>query len=262
MTDRIPPLLRMYIWLLMAVTSLPIVVVIGASFNEGMAIMFPPKGLTLHWYREALGNAEVLRTAWNSLVVAIGCTLTAIVIGVPAAIALVRHVKKRRELLQSILLSPLTVPSIVVGMAFLAFFTQTGIGLNLPSLIIAHTVVTLPYIIRSVASIYLSVESTVEEAAASLGGSPWQVFWHVTAPLIRPGIVAGAIFAFIMSFDNVSVSIFITKNDTLTLPIYMMSYLVYNFDPSIAAISVIRTALTALLLLFLEKAYGAARMLV
>lgn len=254
------PWLRAYVWLMMAFLALPLVVIFISSFNEGSAIIFPPKGVTLHWYGEAWRNASMMQAALNSIILAAAATVLSLLVGVPAALAVVRYVVRGREALQAFLLSPMTVPSIVLGIAFLVFFARTGMGLSFTTLLIAHMVITLPYVIRSVAGVYMGVSVSIEEAAKVLGANSRQLFTKITLPLIMPGIMAGGIFSFIMSFDNVPVSIFITRRDTLTLPVYIISYLVHNFDPTIAAISTIQVLFTAILMFVLEKTYGIHRM--
>lgn len=253
-------LLRTYVWIMMAFMALPILIVVGASFNGGEAIVFPPRGLTVHWYVEAWRNADMVRSAWNSLVLAVAATVVSILIGVPAALVLVRGVHRHREALQAFLLSPMTVPAIVLGIAFLVFFGRTGLGLSFTTLLISHVIITVPYVVRSVAGVYFGVSIYVEEAARVFGAGPWRVFRHVTLPLIMPGIVAGGLFSFIMSFDNVPVSIFLTRRETLTLPVYVMSYLVHNFDPTIAAVSAVQVAFTTAVIVVIEKFYGIRRL--
>lgn len=252
--------LRAYVWLMMAFLALPLVVIFISSFNEGSAIIFPPEGVTLRWYGEAWRNSSMMQAALNSVILASAATALSLLVGVPAALAVVRYVVRGREALQAFLLSPMTVPSIVLGIAFLVFFARTRMGLSFTTLLIAHMVITLPYVIRSVAGVYMGVSVSIEEAAKVLGANSRQLFIKVTLPLIMPGIMAGGIFSFIMSFDNVPVSIFITRRDTLTLPVYIISYLVHNFDPTIAAISTIQVLFTATLMFILEKTYGIRRL--
>lgn len=253
-------LLRAYAWVMMIFLGLPLIIVIGASFNEGSSITFPPQGLTLEWYGAVWRNSAMVSAAINSLWLALFSTAASVIIGIPAALALVRGAGAHRDALQAFLLSPMTVPAIVLGMAFLVFFGWTGIGLSFTSLLIAHVIITLPYVIRSVAGVYLGVSRSVEEAGMVLGANPWRLFTRVTLPLIMPGVLAGALFAFIMSFDNVPVSIFLTRRETITLPVYIMSYLVHNFDPTIAAISTIQVLFTTAVILVIEKFYGIRRL--
>jgi putative spermidine/putrescine transport system permease protein len=174
-------LLRAYAWLMMVFLVLPLLIVVGTSFNEGSAIMFPPQSVTLHWYAEVWSNTSMLQSAVNSLILAGGATFFSILIGVPAAIALVRHVGHAKELLQAFLLAPMTVPSIVLGIAFLIFYGWTGAGLSFTTLLISHVIVTLPYVIRSVAGVYLGVSPKSDAAAdpARRDGGRRILFRHV-----------------------------------------------------------------------------------
>jgi putative spermidine/putrescine transport system permease protein len=150
----------------------------------------------------------------------------------------------------------LTLPLIVIGLALLFFFGKTQIGLSFGSLLIGHIVITIPYIIRTVVAVYQSASVHIEEVAMVMGAGPWRTFYKITLPLIKPGLVAGGIFAFITSFDNVPVSVFLTRTETNTLPVYIMSYLIYNFDPSIAAVSSLQLLFAIIALYVLEKLYG------
>ncbi len=249
-------ILRIYVTLLLIFLAAPILLVVFVSFNAGSAVQFPPRGYSFFWYRTLLENETLLRTAWNSLFLASLSTLISMGLGIPAAMALVRHRYAGRELIQALLLSPLTLPMIVIGLALLFFFGKTGMGLSFLSLLLGHVVITLPYVVRTVAGVYYGVSEQIEEAAMVLGAGPWRAFWHITLPLIRPGLVAGGIFSFITSFDNVPVSIFLTRTETNTLPVYIMSYLVYNFDPSVAAVSSLQLIFAVAILTILEKTYG------
>jgi putative spermidine/putrescine transport system permease protein len=154
------------------------------------------------------------------------------------------------------LLSPLSLPHIVLGFSLLFFLSLFGLGISFTSLVIGHTVVSLPYIVRTVAGVYRSVPPNLEESAFVLGASRWQVFWRVTFPVIRPGVFAGCLLAVLLSLDNLSVSLFFGGPRTNTLPIVMLSYLETQFDPSIAAASTIQLAVALLVLTVVERFYG------
>jgi putative spermidine/putrescine transport system permease protein len=254
--ERTSLALRVYVTLLLFFLAAPILLVVFVSFNAGAAVQFPPRGYSLFWYRTLWENDTLLRTSWNSLVLATLSTLISMGLGIPAAIALVRYRFWGREMIQALLLSPLTLPMIVIGLALLFLYGKTGIGLSFFSLLLGHVVITFPYIVRTVAGVYHGVNEQIEEAAMVMGAGPWRTFRHITLPLIRPGLVAGGIFSFITSFDNVPVSIFLTRTETNTLPVYIMSYLVYNFDPSVAAVSSLQLIFAVAVLCILEKTYG------
>lgn len=248
--------LRIYVTVFLMFLIVPIMIVVFVSFNAGSAIQFPPRGFSLVWYKVLFENESLLKTAYNSLKLAFLSTLLSLGLGIPAAMGLVRYRFSGRELVQSFLLSPMTLPMIVIGLALLFFFAKTGMGLSFFSLLIGHVIITLPYVVRTVSGVYQGISQEIEEMAMVLGAGPWRTFWYITFPAIRPGVVAGAIFSFITSFDNVPISIFLTRTDTNTLPVYIMSYLVYNFDPSVAAVSTLQLAFAMIALWVLERIYG------
>lgn len=238
---------------------LPLVVVVGVSVTSGDLVQFPPQGLSLKWFGVALENQTFIRGLTNSAWVAVAAVAGSFAFGIPAGIALgrMRSVLGRR--LEMCLLTPLTFPLIVLGPALLFFFGALGWGLSPLGLAVAHVVITLPYVIRTITAAYRGLDAGLEEAARVLGASPSRTLWYVTFPLLRPAIVASALFSFLISFDNVVVSAFLTRDDTVTLPIAMLTYVQYNFDPSLAAISVIQIALVILVLLMLDRLYGLER---
>jgi putative spermidine/putrescine transport system permease protein len=248
--------LRIYVTAFMIFLAVPIVIVIFVSFNAGSAILFPPRGFSISWYRVLIENEAILKAAYNSVKLASASTILALAIGIPAAMSIVRYQFPSRELIQSLLLSPMTLPMIVIGLALLFFFGKVGVGLSFLSLLVGHVVITLPYVVRTVGGVYYGIGVEIEEMAMVLGAGPWRTFWYITLPAIRPGIIAGGIFAFITSFDNIPISIFLTRTETNTLPVYIMSYLVYNFDPSVAAVSTLQLLFAMIVLWLVEKMYG------
>jgi putative spermidine/putrescine transport system permease protein len=142
------------------------------------------------------------------------------------------------------------------------FLSWLGVGVSFTALLITHTVVCLPYIVRTSAGVYAGIPPAYEEAAAILGASPMQVLWHVTLPLIRPGIMAGSLFSFLTSFDNLPISYFFGSARTNTLPVVMLSYLENQFDPTIAALSTLQLIMAIVMLLIVNRIYGVEKMTV
>ena len=169
-------------------------------------------------------------------------------LGVPAALYLSRARGTAAQLTMTLLLSPLAMPLVVLGFALLFYLSALGLGVSFLALLIAHSVVSLPYIVRTVAAQYRGLPPSREEAALVLGASRWQVFRHITLPLIRPGIFAGCLLSVLISIDNLPVSYFFGSARTNTLPVVMLSYLQNQFDPSIAAVSTIQLVLAILAL--------------
>jgi putative spermidine/putrescine transport system permease protein len=234
----------------------PMVIVVVASFTGSDFISFPPGRLSLRWCEKVLSEPDFIVPLWNSLRLAMVATVIGAVLAVPAAVAIVRGRFRGRQAIEAFLLSPLSLPTIILAVGILFFSARIGLSESTIGLVAGHVVVTVPYILRTVVAVYARANRETEEAAAILGASPRRVLWHVTLPMIRPGLIAGAIFAFLISFDEVAVALLMTTSDTTTLPVSILSYLVYNYDPSVAAISTIQIALVVGVLLVLEKLVG------
>jgi putative spermidine/putrescine transport system permease protein len=253
---RLHPGLWAYVALLSVYLVAPIVVVVVAAFTAADFIMFPPSGFSLKWFEKVLRDPDFIRPLWNSLRLGVVATAVSSVLALPAAIALVRGALPGRRALETLLLAPLTVPTIILAVGLLFFAARIGLTNSFAALLAGHVVITVPYMLRTVLGVYAGMNRDVEEAAQVLGANPWRVAWHITLPGIRPGIIAGAIFSFLMSFDEVAVALLLTNSDTTTLPVSILSYLVYNYDPAVAAISTIQIAIVIAALLLLERLFG------
>ncbi|MBM3504443.1 MAG: ABC transporter permease [Alphaproteobacteria bacterium] len=252
---------HVYIGFLIVFIMAPILIVAVVSFSGGKVPEFPPKSFSFQWYDYALNYSLFTRSAVNSAWLALISTVIAAPIAVAAALAIVRKRFPGRDAIQTFLLAPLIVPSIVIGLSILLGFATVGIRDIFFRLIGAHVLITFPYLVRTVIASLSRVDVTVEEAARTLGANNWRTFWHVTLPLIRPGIIAGMLFSFIVSFDNVSVSLFLTSARTNTLPLAILSYVEFNFDPSIAAISTMLILFSLGAAVILERVVGLRKVL-
>jgi putative spermidine/putrescine transport system permease protein len=222
---------------MLAFMTLPTAVVVVASFNATAILSFPPDGLSLRWYVNALTYPQFRRAALNSLVVTAASAAIALPFGTAAALALVRHPLRGRALWSSVLLSPLVIPGVAAGLGFLIMAAQLGVLTSRWVLIVAHVALVLPFVIRSIAVSVANLDPALERAAASLGARPWRVFARVTLPLLRPGLFAGFLFALIVSFNEFVVSLFISTRVTEILPVAMFTYVVNYTDPTMAALS-------------------------
>lgn len=234
----------------------PIIVVVAVSFTSASYVSFPIEGFSLRWFHRIVEYEPFIASLWVTLKVAIASTSIAVLVGVPAALYLVRAKTASTEYLMALLLSPLSMPMIVLGLALLFYLSAIGLGVSLTSLIIAHTVVGLPYVVRTVAGVYRGAPPDLEESAAILGATRWQIIRYVVLPQIRPGIFAGAMFSILVSIDNLPVSFFFGSPSTSTLPVVMLSYLEHQFDPSIAAISTVQMLIALVGLIIIERFYG------
>jgi putative spermidine/putrescine transport system permease protein len=234
----------------------PILIVVIVSFSSQSYVGFPLTGLSLKWYWRIWEYRPFINSMITSTELAVASAFCGAMLAVPAAIGLSRSNNSAAAALVSFLMSPLSIPAVMLGFALLYYLSWLGLGVSFASLLIAHTVIAIPYILRTVLAGYRGVGPAYEEAARILGAGAWRCFWHVTLPLIRPSIFAGALFAFLISFDNLPISFFFGNANTNTLPVVMLSYLQNQFDPAIAAIGTVQMGLALLLLILVERIYG------
>ncbi len=243
--------------LFIAFSLIPVLVAIVLSFDARSFIgPFPPSAFSLRWYERFLSDNYYQDGLVNSLIIATVATLVATVVGTLAAIALSRATFRGRALLQAALLSPLVVPNVVLGFGMLIFASRLGIIDGMTRLIMGHILITFPYVMRTTAASLIGIKASYYEAALSLGSPPWKALWQITLPLARTGIIAGAVFGFVTSFDNVGISIFLTDAFTFTLPVALLAQMRANLDLTIAALSVIFIVATVLLIVVLDRVAG------
>lgn len=242
--------------LVVAFLQVPVIVVVLAGFSETSYLTIPPQGLTLRWFGEVLTDPTYLSAIRISLILAVSATLASMVLGVAAAYAIHKKMLPGSDAITSFLMAPLVVPSVVVGVALLQYFTLVGWRGSFLALILAHTIITVPYIVRSVLASLSGIDPSLEEAARVLGANGPSAFRLVTLPLIKPGLVAGALFAFVTSMENVPVTIFLASARQTTLPILIFSSVEMGVDPSVAAVSTLLIVATAIVLLLAERWAG------
>ncbi len=240
-----------------AVIFVPLVLTVYLSVFDETIIVFPPHGYTLSWYARILPEfGDALRT---SALTATSASALSLLIGVPAGIGLSRYRFRGRGVVGTLLLAPLTVPGIAIGLGIFVLAVlveeQTGWRLSgsIPLIVAAHVLITLPWVIRLCLASLANHDRAAEEAAASLGARPLTVIWRVTLPAMRGGIVAGALFAFIVSFENLEMTLFLTAPGMTTLPIAVLQYLQYHIDPLVAAVAVAQVVLVGAALIALDR---------
>lgn len=244
---------------------LPLLLTVFLSVFDEAILAFPPRGYTLAWYGQILG--KFAGPIWTSTEIALAAAVCALLAGVPAGIGLARYRFRGRGLVGTLLLSPLTVPGVALGLGIYVFAVwaeeNTGAPLSgsLPMLVAAHVLITTPWVVRLCLAGLANHDRAAEEAAASLGARPWAVIWHVTLPAMRPGIVAGALFAFIVSFENLEMTIFLVGPGMNTLPNAVLQYLIYRIDPLVAAVAVVQMALVGAALVALDRFVRLAQVL-
>jgi putative spermidine/putrescine transport system permease protein len=238
------PLLVAYSALVLAALVLPLAVLVLFSFTADANFAFPPSGFSLRWFAYLAERQELVTAALVSLKIALAASVAAVVLGVLASLALVRERMPGKALIEGVLMSPLTLPGIITGVAFLQFVSLIGFRSSFWRLVLAHVAICTPYAIRSIAASLYGIDPALEEASHVLGAGSWRTFRRILLPLMAPGMTSAFIFAFITSFDNVVVSMFLISGETVTLPIRILTYVEWQFDPSMAAISVIVTVFT------------------
>lgn len=236
--------------------QIPVVVVVLASFSETSYLTIPPQGWTLKWFEVVVTDRTYLNAIWNSLILAVGSTLISMVLGVAASYAIFRKMVPGAETLTSLLMAPLIIPSVVIGVALLQYFTLIGMRGSFWVLVIAHVIITVPYIVRSALASLAGIDLSVEEAARVLGADGFTTFRLVTLPLIKPGLVAGGLFAFVTSMENVPVTIFLAGPRDTTVPILIFTSVEMGVNPSVAAVSTLLIIGTAIVLLIAERWAG------
>jgi putative spermidine/putrescine transport system permease protein len=238
----------------------PILIVCAVAFTPEGFLSFPTRGLSLRWFRTILDYPEFLRAFRDSLWLAALSSTIAIALAVPAALGIVRHRFVGREAMTSLFMSPLMVPHVVLGIAFLRFFSQIGLSGTFLGLVLSHVVVILPFALRLVLAASYGMDQRIEHAAISLGAESATVFRRVTLPLILPGVVSGWMLAFINSFDEVTMTVFIASPSTTTLPVRMFLYIQDNIDPLVTSVSACLIAMTIGVMIVLDRLYGLDRL--
>ena len=231
---------------------LPIFIVVPMSFSGSLYLDFPPRGFSLQWYERFLNSPEWTAAFWTSLQAGIFATLLACALGTAAALGLARSRFPGKSLVVGFLVSPMIVPVIVLAIAVYAVYAKLKLVGSLLGLVLAHAALGLPFVIVTVSATLQRVDERLEHAALSLGATPLKTFRHVLFPLIRPGMIAGAVFAFIASWDDVVVALFISGTRSATLPKRMWEGLRSEVDPTIAAVSTLLVLFSVALMLVLE----------
>ena len=243
------------LWLLFMVA--PLVVVVIVSFTSANYLLFPPPGLSLRWYHEVLQLSWFWSSLSTSLTVAVVSTAATVTLGTLAARALVRRRFRGRTAIELLVLSPLLLPGVVLGFALFNLLVLLHLeGLGLPNLIAGHLLITLPFVVRSVWATMVGTDASLEEAAMGMGATPFAAFRHVTLPMAAPGIAAGAILAFTYSFNDVTVSIFLTSPGVTTLPVQLMADMETSANAVPAAVSSLMIALMLLIFLAVVRIGG------
>lgn len=246
---------------LLAFILLPVGVVTIAAFNEKAILTFPPESYSLQWFARVFSYPDFQHGFKASLVITGWSSFLALVVGTLLSIAVKRLDFKGKQTLLAVLHSPLVVPHFTLGLGLLILVSQASVQRGYGIAILCHVMLVLPFVMRSVYVSMENLDERLEQAAASLGASPRKVLLTVTVPLLAPGLFGGWLFAAIMSFSEFTASLFVTTQDTQTLPVAMYNYVREFADPTLAALSVVYIAVTATLLAFANYFLGLGKIL-
>ena len=240
----------------------PLLIVCIVAFTPANTLTIPTTEFSLRWFRAVFAHPDFVTSFWNSLWLAISSATIATLIAIPAGLAITRFDFAGRDALNALFLSPLIIPHLVLGVAMLRMFSLIGATGSFQWLVLAHVVVITPYVLRLVVAACVGADRSCEQAALSLGASHGTVFRRVTLPMILPGVTGGWLLAFINSFDEVTMSIFVTSPATVTLPVRMYMYATESIDPLMAAASALMVGFTAAVMVLLDRLYGLDKILV
>jgi len=235
---------------------IPATIIVAASFTAGEVLRFPPEGFSLRWYQAALSSAPFMGSLWTSVRLACLATIGALSLGLCAAMALDRYRFRGREVIRNLTLSPLVVPMVVLGIALLQFLASMKLNQTFVGLLAGHILITVPYVVRTLSASLVLFDRSIEQAAANLRAPPWRVLRLVTLPILFPAIISATVFAFVTSFGNVTLSIFLGTSQATTLPVQIFTYVEQNYDPVLAAVSAVVIMVTLAMILIIEKVVG------
>ncbi|MFC7505353.1 ABC transporter permease [Nocardioides sp. CPCC 206347] len=215
----------------------PVFVVVPTSFNDSSFLEFPPKAFSTRWYESFFSDPAWVNATLNSLQIGFLVTILSAVLGTAAAMAMVRGRYPVKALVSGLVLAPILVPYVIIGLAVYALFLEIGLTQSILGFVLVHTALAVPFVVINVSAALVSFDERLEMASMSLGANRLTTFLRVTLPCIAPSVAAGALFAFITSFDEVVVSVFLAGPDVSTLPVQMWSGVRVQIDPTVAAVS-------------------------
>lgn len=240
----------------------PLVIICLVAFTPESTLTIPTHTFSLRWFKAVFVHPDFMASFYNSFWLATLSATIAVLLAIPAGIAISRYEFPGRGFLNGLFLSPLIIPHLVLGVALLRLFSLIGATGSFPWLVASHVVIVTPYVLRLVMAALTGIDRNAEQAALTLGATPMTVFRRITVPMILPGITGGWLLAFINSFDELTMSIFVTSPQTVTLPVRMYMYATESIDPMMAAVSALMIAVTGVAMLVLDRAFGLDRILV
>lgn len=237
----------------------PAVIVLTASLTPGTLLQFPPDGISFRWYQRVWESVQFKSAIWTSTYLALLATGISLALGFLAAFVIDRFQFSGRAVYQSLLLSPIVIPVVVLGLSLLQFFATLKLTQSFVGLLAGHVLITLPYVVRTLLTGLSLFNKVLEEAALNLGASPLRTLTRVTIPVLMPNLIAASVFAFVTSFGNVTLSVFLAGPATVTLPVQIFSFVESSYDPTVAAVSGVVIVVTLLVILITERVIGVSQ---
>ncbi|PUA17123.1 ABC transporter permease [Glaciimonas sp. PCH181] len=256
------PISLLFHALVVAFVLAPLLIVCLVAFTPGDTLSLPTHGISLRWFRAIFDHPNFVDSFYISLQLAFISATVSVCIALPAGLAIGRFQFPGRDFLNALFLSPLIIPTLVLGVALMRLFAALGVAGSFGWLVVSHVVVITPYVLRLVLAAVVGMDKSAEHAAQSLGAGPWTVFRRITLPMILPGLTGGWLLAFINSFDELTMSIFVTTPATMTLPVRMYMYATESIDPMMASVSALMILITGVAMLILDRVYGLDKVLI
>lgn len=256
------PLALLYHALFITFILAPLAVVVAVAFTDKGYISFPTDGLSLRWFKAILDATEIKNAFWFSAQLGLASASIAIVLAVPAALAITRYRFPGREALMAFFMSPLMIPHVVLGAAFLRFFNIAGLSGSFFWLMLTHVICIMPYALRMVLAAATGMSREIEHAGASLGASRTTVFFRITVTLLMAGIAGGWMLSFIQSFDELTMTVFVATPGTMTLPVAMYNHIAQTIDPLVTSVSTVLIVGTLVLMVILDRLVGLEKVLI
>lgn len=247
---------RILVVLIFLFLPAPILIVIASSFSESGYLSFPPGALSLRWYEEFFASSTWLQALWISALIAIAVALLTTLLSFLAGLAATRIKFLGRNFFNFLMLSPLLFPHAAIGVALIGILAKADALGTYAGILLAHAILCVPFAYRPMVNSMMKLDHALEEAAMMLGARPMEVFRKITIPLLKPGFITALLFSFIISFDEVTVTVFLLGPDTITLPTRIFIHIQESGSPVIAAISTFLVAITILIVVFLERVVG------
>ncbi|MBI2847485.1 MAG: ABC transporter permease [Chloroflexi bacterium] len=235
---------------------IPVVTVVVSSLSASKFPDFPPNGLGLSWYAKALSDRDFMTSFGISIALAALASFIATALGTLFALAIVRYRFPGRDAIHTFVMSPLILPHILIGISLLQLYSMMKLSTSIWTLLLGHVIIITPYIVRLVSASLAGFDRNLELAARNLGATPWQSFWRITLPIILAGVVAGMAFSFILSFDEVTMTVFLTSPGFVTIPVRIFMYLEIGLDTLIMAVGSLMVILAFVMMIFLERFIG------